>query len=289
MQLLGCRVTNNSTLVCVLIVGNSEPMSSIVLKSIRENSSAPILIGFIKLSDVSNLAVPEDTIFYDLSAELELADKAYRAFNDPIFFQIVRLKWDLISYAMTLGYESVIYTDLDVIWLRNATESIERTFTTFFNPKVLIQSFTRGTELPCLCMGFMALKVEQQTQEFIDLCRTTHRDLAQTNSMLGDDDVVSQVFRDMDYPGWIRELPQSTFPTGNIYPLYIRHFRFRKMERVRPYVLHLNYVVGIESKLLLLIYLKYLTTIKLDHISSKTQLKIFARVLKKKALSVKKR
>jgi len=282
-------VAIKESLICLLIVGNSEPMSSIVLKSIVKNSSSRILVGYIDVSDIANLSLPDDTIYFDLSLSLELTGKAYRGFDDSSFFQIVRLKWELISHAMSLSYKTVIYSDLDVIWLRNAAECVEDTFKQFSTPKVLIQSFTRGTELPCLCMGFVALKVDPQTQHFIDLCKKRHTELSTANTMLGDDEVVSQVFRDMDYPGWIRELPQSTFPTGNIYPLYIRHFRFRKMERVRPYILHLNYVVGIESKLLLLIYLKYLSTLKLDSISPKTQLKIFMGTLKKKALAVKRR
>ena len=280
-------MNNRTTLVCMLVVGNAEPLSSIAFQSIRNRFSGVVLIGHISKSDVAFSEQDPNVEYLDLSSKLHFEEDTYRGFQDPSFYQIVKLKWELIIHALSMGFDNVIYTDLDLLWLRDAADTIERTFQKFTSIEILIQSFTRGTELPCLCMGFVALRVNKRNQEFVELCQRTHENIAVKNPMIGDDEVVSQVFQDLNYPSWIRELPQSTFPTGNIYPLYIKHLRFRKMARVHPYVFHLNYVVGIENKLLLLVYLKYFAFLKIDSINIITQLKIFIRILRKKILTTK--
>ena len=266
----------------MLVVGNAEPLSSIAFQSIRSKYFGPILIGYVDKSDI--LFAEHDLLVerYDLRSSLKISNTSYVGIQDPDFFQVVLLKWELLLRALSLGYENVIYTDLDVLWLQDVVATVEETFKSFSSIEILIQSFTRGTELPCLCMGFLCLRTNLKTQEFIKLCQNTHIAMAKSNPMLGDDEVVSQVFQDMNYPGWIRELPQSTFPTGNLYPLYLRHLRFRKMARVYPYIIHLNFVVGLDNKLLLLKYLKLASYLELGFTKPPHLFEIGKRKIKQK-------
>jgi hypothetical protein len=129
-------------------------------------------------------------------------------------------------------------------------------------------------------MGFVALRVSDKNKELIKLCQRTHKEVAIHTPMFGDDEVISQVFQDLNYPGWIRELPQSTFPTGNLYPLFIRHLRFRKMAQIEPYIVHLNYVVGFDNKVLLLTYLRLFSFLELKSIKLTYFFKAVVRLIK---------
>lgn len=277
-------MSDSTTLVCMLCVGDAEPISSLAFRSIRRNYSGSILIGYVNEADVSFAKHDGQVQFVDLSSKLYISGGEYRGFQDPVFYQIVKLKWELLLCALDMDYENVIYSDLDVLWLRNAAETIKETFRKFTSVEVLIQSFTRGSELPCLCMGFVAFRAGNRMKEFIELCKSTHIDMAKTNQMLGDDEVISKVFQDMNYPGWIRELPQSTFPTGNLYPLFLKHFKFRKMAGINPYILHLNFVVGIENKILLLKYLNISSFLALESIKPQIIIHVVKRLMRKRFL-----
>ena len=43
---------SKKTLVCMLVVGNAEPLSSIAFQSIRNKYFGPILIGYVDKSDI---------------------------------------------------------------------------------------------------------------------------------------------------------------------------------------------------------------------------------------------
>ena len=278
-------IKQQKVLVCLLIVGKSEPLSSPIIASIAQNFQGSILVGFIDQRDIDELTFPPNTIFADLSSEFQTENREYVGFQSRRFYEIVQLKWSLILNAMNLGFETIIYSDLDVVWLRDAAGSVQETFDKFPQVKVLIQSFTRGPALPCLCMGFVAMRADGQTKDFIELCRDTHRTLFLENPMIGDDEVVSKLFADLSYPSWIRELPQSTFPTGNLYPLFLRHYRFRRMESIRPYLFHFNFVIGMDNKLLLWIYLRTLGKLKIGSLGSRNNLKLLWRIVRKKVFN----
>lgn len=278
-------IKQKKVLVCLLIVGESEPLSSLIIGGITKNFQGTILVGFINRRDIEGLSLPPDTIFVDLSSEFQAENREYVGFQTKRFYEIVQLKWSLILNAMTLGFETIIYSDLDVVWLRDAAGAVQETFETFSNVKILIQSFTRGPALPCLCMGFVAMRADQQTKDFIELCRDTHKTLILENPMIGDDEVVSKLFTDLNYPSWIRELPQSTFPTGNLYPLFLKHYRFRSMESIKPYLFHFNFVIGMDNKLLLWMYLRIFGKFKISSLGSPNNLKVILRIVRKKVLN----
>ena len=278
-------IKEKKVLVCLLIVGESEPLSSLIINSITENFRGTNLVGFINRRDIDGLYFPPDTLFLDLSSEFQAENREYVGFQTKSFYEIVQLKWSLILNAMNLGYETIIYSDLDVVWLRDAAGAVQETFEKFSEVKILIQSFTRGPVLPCLCMGFVAIRADQQTRDFIELCRDTHRNLFLQNPMIGDDEVVSKLFTDLNYPSWIRELPQSTFPTGNLYPLFLKHYRFRRMEPIKPYLFHFNFVIGMDNKLLLWMYLRIFGKFNITSLGALNSLKVIRRIVQKRLIN----
>ena len=73
-----------------------------------------------------------------------------------------------------------------------------------------------------------------------------------SNPKIGDDDVITELNSIEDYSKFIRELPQSTFPVGNMLNLYSKRNLFPGLNSPEPYIFHANFVVGINEKLKLL-------------------------------------
>ena len=117
-------MNNRTTLVCMLVVGNAEPLSSIAFQSIRNRFSGVVLIGHVSKSDVAFSEQDPNVEYLDLSSKLHFEEDAYRGFQDPSFYQIVKLKWELIIHALSMGFDNVIYTDLYLFWLRDLVDTI---------------------------------------------------------------------------------------------------------------------------------------------------------------------
>jgi hypothetical protein len=60
------------------------------------------------------------------------------------------------------------------------------------------------------------------------------------------------MYRELNFPSWIKELPQATFPVGSMVNLYSKKNLFPGLKGPSSYIFHANYVVGINNKILLL-------------------------------------
>ena len=87
--------------------------------------------------------------------------------------------------------------------------------------------------------------------ELWENCQKNHLEGLATNPYLGEDDVITKMYVDLNYPNWIGELPQSSFPVGRMLNLY-RKSSYPGLEMQSPVIFHANFVVGIKNKRLLL-------------------------------------
>jgi hypothetical protein len=270
------------TIVCFLLVGQMKSLAKYCLESALKQVSCEVAIGYINEADIHWIPKLENIRFIKIESKLILENNEYKDFTKPDFYRIVTNKWDLLIEASNLGFDYVIYSDLDVIWFRNPTPVVEKSFIEFPSIDFLIQSFTRESNLTCLCMGFLAMRVSARTQKLLQECKKHHMDSLREGDMLGDDEVITSYFRRMNYPSWIRELPQSTFPTGNLYPLFMKHNKFPYMEMIQPYVFHLNFVIGIRNKEIFLWYLRVLSRLRIEGPSTRRAITIISELLLEK-------
>ena len=273
---------DNSTLLCFLLVGKMERLARYSLESVLGQYSGAIAIGYINESDTEWVPKQSNIRFIKIEQAVTLNISEYMNFSSPNFYKIVINKWDLLLLASNLGFKYVVYCDLDVIWLNNPIPGLENMFAEYSSVHLLIQSFTRDSQLPCLCMGFLAMRVNDQTKQALSQCKASHENSHNSGDLIGDDEIISNYFRSEGYPSWIRELPQSTFPTGNLYPLFLRHFRFPFMESINPYIFHLNFVVGMRNKEILLWYLKLFGKLKIQGPSNFWILSTVSKILLKR-------
>jgi hypothetical protein len=256
MSIIPPESNSRNSIVCLLIVNQIQEFPEIVVRSILRNSKSKILIGYINQRDIHK--IPEDprVTSINLSSEimnLNLANsQGYQGWKSEDFFQIIQLKWILLKKAFSTGVDIVIYNDIDVVWLQDAENFVTRATKTNQNGKIFIQSFTYYPDNPRLCMGFVYFSNSPIVLSFIDEAQKRHSLEFQKNPRIGDDDIVTLIYREKKFPDWIIELPQSSFPVGNALNQFNLKSRMPGLFADRPMIFHANFVGDLRNKLLLL-------------------------------------
>ena len=243
--------------VCVLLVNRIPVMPDIAIGSILSASDQPVHIGYVELSDVQAFENHPRVILVDLSEdcrdlELGLIEKDYTGWNNNDFFRIVQLKWSLLNRMLGLGFDFVIYSDLDVIWQLDAFQEVSHGFDSRPAISIQIQSFTRSPHKPKLCMGFVAFRNDYNSRSFIEQGAKRHNHELRNDSRIGDDDVATLMYVERGFPSFIYELPQTTFPVGVSLNLFRGKSAFPGLIAQEPFIFHANFVVGLPNKILLM-------------------------------------
>lgn len=253
------KVFNNSrTAVALLVVNRIPKLPSFSIQSIIDNSDIPIFIGYVNIADLDNLPKNPRITFVDLSDSLEHIDisqvnRDYQDFSTDTFFSLVQLKWVLFNKILiTYRFDFLIYSDTDVIWTKPFVEIIENAFNSNSKLEILIQNFSYIPGDPQLCMGFVVFRNGPYCHQIIENGANLHRKLLNVNPRTGDDDVMTSLYKSLNFPSEIQLLPQSTFPVGNQLNLFIKRTIFPGLVPFSPFIFHANFVVGTKKKLLLL-------------------------------------
>jgi len=241
------------TVVTFLVINQIEELPVASIQSVLDNSESEIRVGYLNEQDIYNLKISSRVQFIRLQPipNLDLSG-VYKDFSETLFYQIVQLKWQLIETLLDQEFDVVIYSDLDVIWVSNPVPSLLNVFTCDSEVAIQIQSFTTEPDNPRLCMGFVAFRNSLHTREIVSSCKQNHTEMIKVNSHVGDDDVITKYYVENNCVSKIRLLPQSTFPVGSFLNLYATRPIFPGLSSPKPYIFHLNYVVGLRNKRIML-------------------------------------
>lgn len=244
--------------ICYLLINKIPKLPRLAIESALQNTSVEIYVGYLNRSDLSELPVSPRIHFIDLNVQaveknLMPESSGYISFDQDFFFQLVQLKWDLFQLVLSeTGADFLVYLDLDVVVLKDLVTEFERTFVSTPNVEVLVQDFTHEPSVPRLCMGVFAIKRGSFSEHFLEKCSVIHSETLSANPRFGDDDVITQVYADLEFKNSIFRLPQQSFPVGNLINLFLPISPLRGLRPSRPFVFHSNFVVGFEKKYLLL-------------------------------------
>ena len=241
----------NSSVIGFLVVNRNSDLPYLSILSALKNSDSNICIGFIREVDIIGLPSSSRISFVKLDPEavgIVAQEQKYMDFSTVEFYKIVQLKWQLLEKLIQTKYDYVFYSDFDVIWLKNPILEIIQSFKISDELHVMIQSFTTTPSEIRLCMGFVAFRNSQVSRDFLTAAKNLHSQLFLDNQRIGDDDVVTRIYRDANQPRWMRELPQATFPVGSLLNLFSKKNSFPGLSAPIPYIFHANYVVGLRNK-----------------------------------------
>ena len=233
-----------------------QELPELAIGSALHYSNDPIYIGYCNEADI--ISIPKDSRInllklnpIEIIPEYGESQKGYEDFSSNNFYELVQLKWLLLSEMFNKGYSYVVYSDLDVVWNRNASEEVTSIFETIKSAQIVLQNFTTSLSDPKLCMGFAGFRNSSITHDFIEEARVVHKNELKSNPKTGDDDVVTLLYKQLNFPGWIVPLPQSTFPVGNLLNLYSTKPVMPGLKAPIPFIFHSNFVVGLQNKRLM--------------------------------------
>ena len=244
----------SNTLICFLVVNKMDKLPQIAIESAFRTTSEDICIGYLRKEDLPNLPVSPRIRYVQLGLLGFDSDqtKTYQSFAEDSFYQIVQYKWSLLNHVFELDYRYFIYSDTDVFWNLNPVQELELTFANLPKVNIQIQSFTDSLNHPRLCMGFVAFRNDPETRNFIEICQERHKSDASIMEKVGDDDVVTRLYIELERPNWMIELPQTTFPVGRMLKLFALNSLYPGLASPIPYIFHANYVIGLKNKILLM-------------------------------------
>ena len=245
-----------STVVCFLAINKMPEISRVSINSVLLSSSCPVVVGYIRESDIEELPKNNRIRYLKLATSGEIKidenNSEYKDFSQDEFFTLVQYKWILFQEIMKEKYSVIIYSDLDVIWNTDASKIVSSSFAERDELQILVQSFSSTPMQPRLCMGFFGFRNSTITSDFIQMAKNKHSEMSAINPKIGDDDVITKLYSELNYPNWIHELPQSTFPVGNMLTLFTANSSFPGLSSPSPAIFHANFVVGITNKRILM-------------------------------------
>jgi hypothetical protein len=247
---------DSASVVCLLVINYIETLPNVAIGSVVENSDCLIVVGYLDEADIRDLKYQENVYFYRLDPLLSghqgNSGRLYQDFSTDQFFELVKLKWQLLQVLIRSNFDHIIYTDLDVVWKTDLAAEMYQAHQLRPEVKIYIQSFTEEPSNPRLCMGFISFISTAKVADFLTSAQLAHNTISREVKHFGDDDAITHVFKDQNFPCFVQELPQSTFPVGSLLNLYSRKQAFPGLYTPQPKLFHANYVIGLENKVVLL-------------------------------------
>lgn len=249
------------TAICLLVINNMSTLPKMAIESILENTKEDIeiFIGFVYDLDLKLLPKSNRLRYFRLSQDNEHTKgdsteiSNYIAFDQEVFFELVMLKWRLIS-GLLIDYELVIYTDVDLLWFKDVSSNFRELFSSNPSLQIVIQDFSRDLQDPRLCMGLFAARRGDYSSVLIAECEALHDfQVRKLGNRFSDDDAISAIYKKRGFPKEIQKLPQVNFPVGNLLNLFLPFGIFRGLRPDSPAIYHANNVVGLKKKQALLL------------------------------------
>lgn len=178
----------------------------------------------------------------------ELFDKTTpsHAFASREFNLLMVEKVTYIKKNLSL-YKHVIYSDLDVAWLKNPIPYLRQ-----INKKypIAFQSEAQSSSTPVLCFGFASFRSGILAKYFFGKILCLLRKSVKKGQILPDQVILNQLF---ETSPWFRLmvfiLPEALFPNGLSYRLMTTNVDDGRLEQIpSPFIFHSNFMIGLPNK-----------------------------------------
>lgn len=241
----------------MLVVNKIDRLPLISTTNILRTCDSQIVVGYVDDKDISDIPQNSRITFINLKSDfddLEVRNLTnnYISFDDDLFFKLVELKWVLFKKILENFYfDFLVYSDIDVLWVKNPIEEFSKSFTAYPDTLALVQDFTTDPSSPNLCMGIFVLRNDAASLKLVEDCKILHSEMAKKSTRIGDDDVITSYYKITNGVN-IRLLPQISFPVGNLLKAFAKKDVFPGLKPSTPYIFHANFVVGNLKKIMVL-------------------------------------
>ena len=243
--------------ICFLNINEMGEMAQTSIQSALDATDCPIFIGTdIDVEVMGNIFPSNPRIHYvrlKIGDDLSNTDtRLYQDFNSDLFYQIVIYKWQLINRMLEMDYDYVIYSDTDVYWNSNPVSDLLLAFKRDESKEILIQDATLLAGEIRLCMGFVAIRNSNESVTLVSKANALHAEMSKSRDRVGDDDVISEMYRETEVHRTIGRLPQISYPVGVFLNLYTSKDSFPGMRAPEPFIYHANFTIGLGRKYFLM-------------------------------------
>lgn len=177
-----------------------------------------------------------------------LPNKNSTRIGTKLFNNITKNKWSIILKTFSLGYDNVIYADVDIVFFRNFIPYINKVSKIY---KCGIQRESVPTYPATCCTGFMYFnKSAKKLLKKLSLINKKH--LFQSH----DQDMFNYIY--LNSKKISKEFfifPDSLFQCGLLYKTHLNKKFTGMAEDLKPYLFHANFIIGIKKKIKMLKFL----------------------------------
>lgn len=232
---------------CIAFVSVGSELDEFLLNSLhslrRIDSSIPayVFVGAEEKERIVSLTNSLDVTVVALPGPTDYSPERYNEFGSKDFNLVANRKWDVFLELFDLGYEAVICSDVDIVFLtpfRNYLQSVMKVFPAGF------QSEATAEFPPLLCSGFMFFR-----SIWADEVRFFRNASLKSLNDYNDQDLVNaRLSADSAFRSGVIELPSHLFPNGRMIAHTLSQLDPNESVGAKPFLFHANWVVGLEAK-----------------------------------------
>lgn len=171
----------------------------------------------------------------------------YRPYGTREFRELMRQKTDIFK-CLFADYNVVMYSNVDVVWMRNPWSYLDGVMTKF---DIAIQTEAVATFPPTYCMGLVVAKDTQWSRAKLEqLQRTLSETIASDEKASDQSTFNAMIAKEPDACSRIFSLPEGLFPNGLLTSqLTYPHPEAGIMAGVlEPIAYHANWTIGTDNK-----------------------------------------
>jgi hypothetical protein len=203
------------------------------------------------------LSVRWPSVTYALLEEITNVDfswiRSYTDYGSPPFARFTVAKWQAIRFLLNAGFRRVIYTDVDVAWIRNPLSHLRAALNDY---DVAMQTDTSDSYPPGYCTGFMSYRNTPATLALLDHLEQWHCDILKEYPNVHDQIAFNlMITKDRSLMSRIFILNELLFASGLV-ALGLtgcdEEIERTLTRRLNPMTFHANWTVGLDKKRTLL-------------------------------------
>ena len=235
-------------LVFLLIGEPIKPLFENCLISLKKKNISLDMIAYcpVKQNDkFKNICKKYNVKLLNLKTFNKSHDDKYYQIGSKKLNEISVQKWEIILDALELGYDNVIYSDVDIVFLEN--------FIPYINE--VSNHYKCGSQVEALpwfpinyCCGFMFFN-----KSSIKLLKKIKTIACKYLSQYHDQDALNYISRNSkSLSNEFFKFPDSLFQSGLLYKMHSKNFFNPMVDSLKPFLFHANFVIGVDNKINLL-------------------------------------
>ena len=187
-------------------------------------------------------------IHANLDPPLVDVEETYSDYGTDYFNRFTSIKLLAVRWLLARGIRQVVYTDVDIVWIRNPLGYLKRIAK---RRDLAAQNEAPDLLPPTLCAGFMSFKntpgVEQLISTLIDL----HEQAIAAGRNVHDQHIINEYLQEnakRHRAVWM--LPTAQFPNGLFASMFATPdcLQTYPLSVLRPMIFHASWCVGLSAK-----------------------------------------